>query len=279
MKVKLPKPIILENDIIREIEIKRLKSGNIADVSKIIRSQGIYRGYEKFLTMGISGFYSQDEFLDDNSRITGLVRKIPVVSCEFLVIKILLLYDIDDGIMGIYKCPLCGSSIICDKPRTEDDVDTRDFISELEIVYDESDIPERTYYHILKDPVIIKDKKTGEEIKNIESITYHYPLLQDCINAELQYGITNEADFQFAVLANSTEQYNGSNLTDIERKQWAMYVQRNIENIKYDINGVSNKLNEFGMKTKIRRTCKNCNKEWFSTIDTSSFFVSGLDIV
>ena len=136
MKKELPIPIFRNDKIYEEIEFDRPKLGTIADVKKIADTGDTYAAICEFITrctMAIHGVDGSD--VTDKVAIKTLIRHLPYRSAEYISMEIMLLYDPNDGIEGVYKCPRCGNKIVSQlvEKDGEVEIDTRDFISNLKL--------------------------------------------------------------------------------------------------------------------------------------------------
>jgi len=277
-RIQLPKGIYLSDEnIITHAEIKKLTLGELSGVSSVLENSGAYMAYEKFIKLGVVSYIDMfDEVISDNVRVSGLNNKLPFFSAEHIMIEILKMYEYDDGISGIYECPLCKTKIQCKSPRYEGDIDTRDFLSDLEVVYDEEQ--KSNIIHEMSEPVIISNKKTGEVLSEVRSITYRYSTLHDCVDAYMKTGQSSKSKLQLKILSNSIIEINGQEVSPEYKRTWADYIIDHITDIKNDVNAVSAEMQRYGINPKKKKTCLECGQEWYPVLDTSSFFECGLNM-
>ena len=279
-KLRLPNPVLYGDTYYHHVEISKIKSGRIAETTSIIKNTGnVFKGMEMCLRGCIVAFCSDelDDKVEDQHFINKIIPELSYKTQEYIMIQAFLLYDgIDGKLSGIYSCPLCKNKILCRSPHNEDEEDTRDSVDDLEVVYNESE--NLHIIHELLNPVTISNKKTGEVIQQIFAITYRYPTLKDCISAYQKIGDSNSAKLQFAIMANAITHINGEEVEQKWRNEWGMVVLSNIEDVIADINAVSRKFDEFGIKNAKTKYCPSCGEQWEQAIDITSFFYYGLGL-
>lgn len=259
--IRLPIPIFT-NPPVKECEILKPTTGVIMETRKIVDTGNHFLALKKFLSGSL--------LIGDNpERTKRLVGELSLQSAEYLATQIMLLqYPDDDGVEGVYNCPRCGTQKICE---IKDDIDTRDFINDLEIVYYEEDeeIP------ITKDiDVELINKKNGNTILQVNSLSLRRPLLKDYIEQANKHGYNNEVDIQKAVYVSCITHLNGN---EIEREEKKLYGTKIIEKMNpHDLNYFAKEILKYGMQSDIEKVCIKCGKEWKTKINTLNFFVSAL---
>lgn len=261
MNLTLPVPIFLANRVTK-CEIIKPSVGVLMDTKKIVDRGDYFSALKKFLSSTVI-------FEDNTEKTLRLIGELPIQSAEYLTIQIMLLeYPDDDGIEGVYICPRCGTQKISE---CRDDIDNRDFISDLEITYfEEKDNPE-----ITKDVnVNIIDKKTDNPLFTVTSITMRHPKLNDYIEAVNKVGFIEDIEIQkFIYLKCITKINNEENIKDVKNK----YGQKIIYKLSNkELNYFASEINKYGMNTKVEKNCLSCGKKWETTINTSNFFVGAL---
>lgn len=120
-------------------------------------------------------------------------------------------------------------------------------------------------------------KKTGEVLETVESFTIKYPVLNDCIIAGRNMREGQEIRVQINIYIQSIIKVNGQS---VERKWGATWGKLLFEELyPSDIEQISNELQKYGLKKEIERICNNCGKVWEAPVNTSNFFVLGLQSV
>jgi len=259
--IRLPIPIFT-NPPIYEVEIIKPTTGVIMDTRKVADTGDNFLALKKFLSGTIL-------INDDKEKTKRLVGELSIQSAEYLAIQVMLLqYPEDDGVEGIYTCPLCGTSKIS---KFEDDVDTRDFISDLSIEYYEED----TEINIKKDiDIELLNKKNGNIILTVNSLSMRIPLLKDYIEMSNKLGYQNDVDIQKSVYVQCITNLNGAEFTREEKK---LYGNKIIEKMNpRDLNYFAKEILQYGIQSDIDKVCTKCGKKWKAKINTLNFFVSAL---
>jgi transcription elongation factor Elf1 len=257
--IKLPVPIFTD-PIIKECEILKPTTGVIMETKKVIDTGDHFLALKKFLEGSIL-------IKDSQEKTKQLVGELSIQSAEYLAIQVMLLhYPEDDGIEGIYQCPRCGQEKICE---CVDDIDNRDFISELEVTYLEEKI------EITKDINIeLIDRKTGNILLEVNSLTMRFPVLKDYIQAANKVGHRNDVDTQKNVYVSCITKLNGEEITREDRNKYGNKIIEKLD--PRDMNYFAKQILEYGMNTYVTKVCNHCGKEWKTKINTSNFFVSAL---
>jgi DNA-directed RNA polymerase subunit RPC12/RpoP len=171
-------------------------------------------------------------------------------------------------IEGIYACPRCGKKIIAE---LRDDTDTRDKISDLSITT-ETDFCNTIFYQLIS-PVIVKSAK-DELIVQVDSIEIRIPTLNDCILAMKQTGLIGGARFQMALYKNCLVKKNGDPIDAKFRAEWGIYIFEQMD-IR-DLRALYAPIQKYGIQSTVEKRCMDCGKVWEAPINTTNFFVSGL---
>ena len=276
--MKLPIPVITNSgEIFDEVEILKPKSSVIADTKKVIDSGEVFQAIKVFLGGCIESVSNDEKSITDKINIKGMVNLIPYRSAEVILYKILVLYDPEkDAVEGVYTCPRCGYKVITEIVQTEDlEVDTRDYISSLDILYMER------YENIiieLSDPVIIKNKISDEVIDSINIIELRHPTLADCMVAEKKYGDSDSVRMQFAMYTEALLKINGKEIDKKYKNTNGVFIFENIKAVKEDLGILNDQISQYGLDPFLIKKCKNCRKEFKVPINMSNFFVSGLTL-
>jgi len=217
----LPIPIFDKEDYFDEIELVRPKPFVIADTHKLTKTN-FYQAIKYFVSGCCVGLAGSRE-TEDKAEIRRIIKYMPFRSIEMAAIEIVLLLDEDDGVEGIYPCPLCKKKIISRYIAGEDpddpEMDTRDFIRDLHISYMED--RSKDFEISLNEPLVIKNASTGEELQRVDKIKMEYATIQHCINAYGKVGMSDEMRLQFAIYAESLQEINDKPVDDKwKRKNW-----------------------------------------------------------
>ena len=261
--MKLPKAIFSNDKIYTDIEIKKPKGKVLADVQETASTVDIYSAMYQFI-LGCTVSVSGDETIDDQAKLKELIKAMPYRSAELVAIKILLLVDPEDYIEGIYQCPRCGKKIIAE---LKEDSDTRDRISDLAIVIEET--PENTITYQLESPIIITNVKDGSVIVEVDSIELRMPTLGDCMLTAKQSAATGGFRFQIVLYKNC--------LLGVDAKfraEWGVYLFEQMST--GDLKGIYEPIKKYGLQSTVEKRCYECGKVWEASVNTTNFFVSGL---
>lgn len=272
--MELPIPIITNlGNKFNEVEIIKPKASVIADVKKIADTGEIFQSIKVFLGGCIELISGEENSITVKADIKNMIGMMPYRSAEVCLYKILVLYDPDkDAVEGIYTCPRCGFQLITE---FNEDIDTRDYISELNIMY----IDQYTDIELeLTEPVNIKDKGKDEILESVESMTLRHPTISDCIIAEKKYGATDAIRMQFAMYSEALKQINGKEVDKKYRNTYGVYIFENIKDAKKDLGELNRQISQYGIDPNLTKVCRNCSKEFKVPINMSNFFVSGLTL-
>ena len=236
--IKLPVPIFTD-PVITECEILKPTTGVIMETKKVVDTGDYFLGLKKFLSGSIL-------IKDSVEKTKQLVGEIPIQTAEYLAVQIMLLhYPEDDGVEGVYICPRCGEHKICE---SKEDIDTRDFISELDVnMFDGNE--ENT-----KDvKVELIDKKTNNIILEVSSLSMRFPLLRDYIESANKVGYQNEVDIQKNVYVKCLTKLNGSEITKEDRNRYGIKIIEKTE--PKDLNYFAREISKYGLQTLIQKIC------------------------
>lgn len=271
--MKLPIPISSNGNFYSEIEINRPKTGIIADAQGLLDTGDVFSAIARFIsgsTDSISGEGNTEEVPD---RIKTLTRRMPYRSAEYISMMILLLLnEEDDGIEGAYICPRCGCQIIAELDE-QNDIDTRDRISELPVTF--MDEPKETFTVSLNEPVLIKNQQNDEVLYTVEELEIVHPTLENCIHAYRKHGAKDSVRRQLAIYSEAMVKINDEEVDNKLRNLWGMFIFENLDS-STDIQTIGNEVSKYGMETSVGKDCPNCKKHFEAPINTSNFFASGL---
>ena len=274
--MRLPVPIFHNDNIYTDVEFDKPKASVVAEVSNNIQNGRIFSGLSIFLKGAIQSISNESKNVEDPVSIKSIVPKMPYRSAELISTQVMVKqYNGEDGVEGIYPCPLCGYKIVCQLQKTDDmEIDTRDFISDLKIFYQEE--PQNTYKIQLQTPIIIKDKRDGSAIEEINDLEMYYPNLEHCMGAELKHGNNNEMKLQFGIYANALKAVNGEDIDNKYRNMIGVSIFENINDLANDFKAISDANSMYGIDPSIEKNCPECGKVWRPKLNTSNFFVSAL---
>lgn len=271
--MNLPIPIFRNDKIYTTVDIQKPRTGIITKAYDAAVYKGLnFKAMLEFVSGCIEAIHSLGgESESDATKIKRICGMMASVSAEAVALKVMGLINEDDYIEGVYICPRCGEKII-----TGDDgiTDTRDKVSDLDIINMEEEF-ENSIFVQLSEPVKIKEQRTGEILESIENFEVRYPTLNDCMNAE--EGQKNEMVIALRIYCNAIQKVNGLETT----RQWKGIYGMLVMNKVYpkDLSIISRALSKYGIQKTKQRLCKECGKTWEAPLNTSNFFVSGLQPV
>lgn len=271
--MNLPIPIFRNDKIYTAVDIQKPRTGVITKAYDAAVYKGLnFKALYEFVSGCIDTIYSQDgESESDPAAIKRICGMIPSVSAETVALKVMALINENDYIEGVYTCPRCGEKII----TGEDGItDTRDKVADLEIVNMEGHFDNSIFVQ-LSEVIRIKDQRTGEVLETIENFEVRYPTLNDCMNAE--EGQRSDVAIALRIYCNSLQKVNGMDATGQWKGTYGMLMMNKI--YPRDLSIISNAIKKYGIQKTKQRTCIECGKVWEAPLNTSNFFVSGLQPV
>ena len=129
--MKLAIPIFHNGSIYDEVEATKPKAGVLAETAEHIEKGDVFNGMLDFISGSVKKFKA-DKPVVEKGMIKTLIRRLPFRSAEVLAVDILMQLSVDDGIEGIYECPLCHEKMYATKDE-EADIDSRDFIRNIPV--------------------------------------------------------------------------------------------------------------------------------------------------
>lgn len=272
--MKLPIPIFHNGTVYEEVEATKPKAGVLADTAEYIEKGDVFNAMLAFISGSVTEIKA-DKPVVEKGMIKTLIRRLPFRSAEVLAINILMQLSVDDGIEGIYECPLCHEKIYAIKDE-ESETDTRDFIRNIPL----KSMPSLDgnyadeFVITLQDPIEIKDARSGQPLEIINSITMRHPTLQDTIRAYNKQGNSSTIKRQFAIYAEALEKIGDEEVDNPLRNLWGMYIFEKMD--VASLNEIGSIVAQYGMSGTVEKVCKECGRKWNAELDTSNFFVSGL---
>lgn len=268
--MKLPIPIFHNGTIYDEVEAIKPKAGVLADTAEYIEKGDVFNGMFAFISGSVTEIKAEKP-VTSKEMIKMLIRRLPFRSAEVLAIDILMQLNIDDGVEGIYECPLCHEKSFAIKDDKVE-IDSRDFIRNIPI-QSMSDYQE-TFTITLRDSIEIKDARNEQPLYNVESITMQHPTLQDTIRAYHKQGNVTAMRRQLAIYTEALIKINDEIVDTPLRNLWGMFIFEKIDIAS--LNEIGSIVSQYGMSGTVEKVCKECGKKWDAELDTSNFFVSGL---
>lgn len=270
--MKLYYPIWFEDKKYLNCELKRPTPAVISETEKLVSDSSFGQAMLYFVSSCVTSYTDADgATVEEKDKIRQITKKMKQKCLEDICVDIMLKIDSEDGIEGVYYCPRCGEQQIAEK---KGDVDTRDFVSNLEIKYLEN---ERDYFEIvLSEPYERIDK--GEVVETINTMGFRYSTIEDLINSISKVGTSNKTKTVYSILIDCLVTLNGKTVDKIQRDKFGIKFIENMPNIK-DLMKVIAEMHAYGRKNSTTKQCRRCSKEWEADLNTANFFVSGLQLV
>ena len=261
--MKLCIPILYKKETYTDIEITKPKAGVIADTQEEFQEKTPYHGIHKLISGSVVSISNEEgKTIDNRAEIITATKQLAYQAAEQVGLQIMLSINKNDKIETMNECPRCGHKYV-----SEDD----GFLKDLPVVY----LEEYAVLHFdLEDPIQIKNKATEEILHDISSFDMRYPTLNDCIDGTLRARSPGAIKGQYAIYAAAIVNIN-TELVDMKwKKTWGEWF---VNNLSFDsLRGIGRAMQKYGYDMSIDEICIKCKKEFKSSVDTSSFFESGL---
>lgn len=262
--LQLPIPINYNGKIYKEITIRKMNGGVLADTNEAREKGNTYTALKTF----ISGCIESIGDIVDLPTIKNITGYIAYDNVNYIITKILSIDDDDASIEGIYSCPLCGNKIICQHDKISEK-DTSDKIKNLKVAFLKSDKLFFTYK--LKEVITIEEKEVNGTVEEIQSM---FTTLNQCEKASNEYGEENKSQLQYAILSKGIMKIDGVDVTEDFKEQCGINLFRKMD--FKDLNNFSEKTIEYGLQNEVDKKCNKCGKVFKVVLNTSNFFVSAL---
>lgn len=266
-------PVKYKDKIYTSAELKQPSAEDVAYIKEEADKGDVYKATYLWVVGGIKAIHGNNEIVENKEEIKKIVRYMPFRTAEQVGLWICFEIDEDDGIEGIYSCPMCGTKIVC---RYTDEEDTRDFIKEnMSIVFME----EYTNISInLDSPFNLKFKSVStneEKDLSVNSFEMRHPTINDCILSKNKYGAgNNSTKRQFAINTLCVISVDGEEVDDKDRNLFVykMFCDIGIKDLKK----IMKEITKYGVDNRIEKICHNCGNSWKAEVNTGNFFVSAL---
>jgi len=261
-------PVNFSNRLFVEAEITDPGGGVIADTNKIIENNGnVFFALLTFAKGNIVSLKTDTgEVEEKKETISQICRNMTYKTIEHLAIQQVLLYNEDDKVEGIYRCPRCNEKIYAEKTKEDD---TRDCIGDLNIVYQE----DNKEFSINFDNILEIKNAKGEVIESIQSMSFNHPSIDSYIDAYNKYP-TDSIRLQYKVYENSITRVNSNPITTDWKTKFSKLFFEQQKN--RELNKIAKIVNKAGIDGLIYKTCNQCGKEFEVYLNTANFFVSAL---
>lgn len=271
---RLPVLFQTSENLYTSVEIKKPSGKVLSDTHEFSKRHSAELVMKTFVSGCTVRIISEDKDITDSLAIKRSYDFMSNKNLEYLAQEIMILYyDNEDHVEGVYPCPRCGHRSIAQKSLIDGiEIDDRDRISDLKVNFMED--PSELLFEVeLTKPVVIETVMGDEEVRNL---IMGFPTVEDHVKAHSQVGDQNETKFQYALFGNAIKKVNGEEVDDTWRRACGLKLFNNIEEVHKDIGRISDYINSYGVNPKIEKVCKECGKEWTPFINTSNFFDSVL---
>lgn len=262
-------PIWYGEKVFTRVDIKGPTAGLIADVVKLNQDGRIAQGLYRFVYGCIDALYTADGTAETNpDKIRDITRYMKQKCVEDIALDIMLIYDPQDLVEGLYNCPRCYHRIVCEN---RDGFDTRDRISDLPVIPFEGDADR--FSISLSQPLILKDK-AGNVLYNITTMEFRHATIDDLIAASSMF-TQDYTRRQYKIYMDCLIGINGGSIDTVIKQHFGIKMFDSIANIR-DLNLVSREMRKYGRQTRVTKECPECGKQFEVEINTANFFASGL---
>lgn len=266
----LPIPLIHGGKCYRKIDVRVPSPSVIADTAKIAKAGNYYFSIQTFIAGCVERLEAEDGAdIVDRAAIRTAIADLPWRSADYVSIQIMLNFNKEDGIEGVYECPRCHAKQIAEV-NDRLGIDTRDFISQLEVLVMSG--VEDGFTLEFDNPLEVQ---LGQQQEVLKTLKFAHPTLKDCVRA---YGLMGDDDsvrLQLQVYVECIREVNGKEVDHVYRKKYGMMLMERM-NLREHINKITEALTHYGIETSVVKRCHECSKEWRAEINTANFFVSGL---
>lgn len=252
-----------------EVEFTKPTGGVLAEVHDSVKNNSVWVAMRNFVSGCTSRFIGNDKEIIEKLAIKRMYDKMSNKNLEYISQEIMILYyNKEDYVEGVYPCPRCGKKLISEKKIIDDiEIDSRDRISDLKVNF--MDNESQSEFEIMFTEMVEIKTDSGSDI--VESITMRMPTVEDHIKAHSSIGDNNVMKFQYSVWANAIIKVNGNEINDSWRRSCGMQLFNNIKE-STDIKQISNYINSWGIDPRIEKVCFECGKAWQPFINTFNFF-------
>lgn len=260
--MRLPIPIFYNDEVIREVEIKKPKPKILTEAYSKVERQEVFQAYTHLLAGGISSAISTTG--TDYSRfqdLQAICQKMPWRSAVYLGIQIIKQINKQEEIKLFYTCDTCGQIHKPDSPGNANII-----IDEIPIIEMESE--EKEFTVDLNSPATLT---RGSEEMVIRSITFEIPTLTHCMAGHRK---SPGSEREYYIRSECIQAVNGDPINPKWRNMWGYLLMSNID---FDDHvTISEALNQYGYEDFVTRRCTRCDEEIRVPYEFTGFFGSGL---
>ncbi len=257
-------PALYKDYTLTDIEIMKPKAGVIADTQEEFQNNTPYHGIHKLISGSTVSISNDEKTIDNRSEIISATKQLAYQAAEQVALQIMLSVNKNDKIETMNECPRCGHKYI-----SEDE----GLLQDLPVIYLEE---YKTLLFELEESVQIKNKATGEIIEDITTFEMRYPTLNDCITGLMRTRSSGTIKSQYSIYACSITSVNSKEIDSIWQKTWGEWF---INNLPFDtLKEIGRAMQKYGYDMFVDQICIKCHKQFKSSVNTSNFFESGLQL-
>lgn len=258
-----------------EVEIKKPNTDTILQVYDKAEAGKIYSAMLALLEGSVVS-------LDGVKPTTAMLKKMPIVSAEAVVVEAFRKYNVPTLVEGVYPCPRCGHKVIHEETKDED---TRDDVAKLKVRYDrfnEFMEPITDNYNYTSDYFVLElsddEKLQFGDDTFIHSLTFRDPTVEDLISIQNDTTLKTPSSQQKKLYMSCIA---GIEFMHPTIDDWQTIKNRYLyELVRFEdfrtFDRISLGLRRFGMYPFVEMGCPSCSKVWEAAIDFTGFFVYAL---
>jgi predicted Zn-ribbon and HTH transcriptional regulator len=263
--MRLPIPFRFGETDVTDAELSKPTAGVLADVAREAQ-RSMYAAMHKL----VAGSVRDLSGITDRGQVSNAIKESPYKNAEYLGVMLGALMSNDTRFEGAYKCPRCGTLLVCEKVG---DDDFRDDVDDIPVTYAQSSDPVRIE---LSFPVsmAMKSERFGSVGDVVTDIEIGHPTIRECMVAERQVGASDGSELQAAIYMQALRAVNGAEATDEYRRAVGTHL---IRRMSYDdLQRIADAVDRVGLSSTIEKRCRSCGKQFHAQVNTASFFESAL---
>ncbi len=264
--MKLPVPFTWGNRLFTDIETGRVRGGVMAD-TKAEADKGNYFGAVLAYLVGVTETMTTDagDSVSDKGQLRSIIREMPSVNSETAALLAMGSIDGNEFIEGVYECPLCGKSLVCEG-------ETADLIEDMDIGEGEAD---ERFSLDLSQPVDIQSRKKDQEsVLQVRSFIMRHPTVEDYLKAFGRVGTVDQLRFQFSAYSFALLETDGEERDERWRSTYGPMLFADMD--RADLNKIGKWIRSRGLAMRLPKACNSCGKKWDAEVSGSGFFASAL---
>jgi hypothetical protein len=254
--MKFPYPFEFDGEIIEEFSVKEATTTTIANTQK--RRQA-YDMMKCFLQGALQSLNDHT----DETFLKNAILTIPFESAYTAIMFGMAETKEDDGVLGEYKCPKCGT--IRKYEPIDGDEDVVDRLANIAIT------PAPLTFEFEFEEVKLKNKLNNSVLETVNALSMAAPTLESYVRGERRY--PDSAVFiQSYAYAQAILSVNGNAVDKQWRDKFGEVLFNKLKIKK--MNEITRKLGEFN-PFRVERVCLQCSHRWTTNLDFTNFFAFG----